>query len=44
MYLDNYKNLTNIDISDIVIQKMNEMYNEKYEKMKCNLKYNDIII
>jgi hypothetical protein len=35
MYKDNFQKVTNIDISDIVIEKMQEMYKESFEKMKC---------
>jgi hypothetical protein len=35
MYKDNYRDITNIDISDVVIEKMNNLYQEKFENMKC---------
>jgi hypothetical protein len=38
MYKDNIQNITNIDISDVVINQMNELYKENFDNMKCNLK------
>lgn len=35
MYLDDYLNISNIDISNIVIEQMNSAYSNKYPKMKC---------
>ena len=36
MYKDEYKNIINIDISDVVIEKMKAIYYESsYEGMKC---------
>ncbi len=39
MYKDNYTNITNIDISDIVINQLKELYKAGYEKMKCILSF-----
>jgi 2-polyprenyl-3-methyl-5-hydroxy-6-metoxy-1,4-benzoquinol methylase len=36
MYKDNFKNITNIDISNVVVDKMKNSYNENFEKMICN--------
>lgn len=36
MYKDNIENITNIDISDVVIEQMKELYKENFEKMQCN--------
>lgn len=35
MYKNNFKNIINIDISDVVIQKMNDLYKENFPEMKC---------
>src|SRR4051812_37767160 len=35
MYNSSYKDITNIDISDVVIKKMTEMYKEKCQEMQC---------
>lgn len=35
MYKDNYKQITNIDISDVVINKMNDLYKVDFPEMKC---------
>ena len=35
MYNSDFKNISNIDISDVVINKMNDMYKEKFPEMKC---------
>ena len=38
MYKEEYNNIVNIDISDIVIEKMNSTCNENFPKMKCKNK------
>ena len=35
MYKEEYCNIVNIDISDVVIEKMNSTCNENFPKMKC---------
>lgn len=40
MYKDNIENITNIDISDVVIEQMKELYKENFEKMQCNYEKN----
>ncbi len=35
MYKEENTNIVNIDISDVVIEKMNSMCNENFPKMKC---------
>lgn len=35
MYLSGYHNITNIDISDVVIEKMKSEYNIKLPELKC---------
>jgi hypothetical protein len=40
LYKAGYENITNIDISDVVIKKMNDLYENIFQKMKCNLKMN----
>ena len=35
MYKDGFDEIINIDISNTVINKMNENYKEGYDKMKC---------
>jgi hypothetical protein len=35
MYHENFVNITNIDISDVVIEKMKELYKDNCEKMQC---------
>ena len=37
MYKSKYTNITNIDISDVVIDQLKVTYNNRYEKMKCIL-------
>jgi hypothetical protein len=38
MYQENFKNITNIDISKVVIEQMKQNYSEKFQDMSC--KYN----
>lgn len=40
MYRDDFTKIINIDISDVVIKKMNEIYNEKCPLMKCKRLFN----
>ena len=35
MYKDNYKNITNIDISGIVVEQMKQNYAEEFKEMSC---------
>jgi hypothetical protein len=35
MYKANYQNITNIDISDIIISKMKDVYKDSCQNMKC---------
>jgi hypothetical protein len=35
MYNSQYTNITNIDISDVVIEKMKKIYSESMPLMKC---------
>ena len=43
MYKDDYRNITNIDISNIVVEKMKNLYQENFEDMLCkNTKINSI--
>lgn len=35
MYEENFTNITNIDISSVVIQQMKELYAESYKDMVC---------
>jgi hypothetical protein len=35
MYKDNYKNIVNIDISDNIIEKMKNTYQDNFENMMC---------
>jgi hypothetical protein len=35
MYHENFVNITNIDISDVVIEKMKELYKDNCGKMQC---------
>lgn len=39
MYNDNFRNIINIDISDVVIEKMKDLYQENYEEMLCNFNF-----
>lgn len=36
MYEENFTNITNIDISSVVIQQMKDLYAENYKDMVCN--------
>ena len=40
MYKDGLEEIINIDISDTLINKMNENYKEGYHKMKCKFQIN----
>lgn len=35
MYKDSYRNITNIDISSVVVEKMNNLYQDDFEEMMC---------
>lgn len=39
MYKASFTNITNIDISDVVIEQLKEFYKNGYEKMKCILQF-----
>ncbi len=36
MYESGYRKITNIDISEVVIKKMIDVYNKKEQDMMCN--------
>jgi hypothetical protein len=35
MYEAGYKNITNIDISSVVVEQMQEKYADRYPELKC---------
>ena len=35
MYKDNYRNIINIDISNIVVEKMKNVYQDEFDDMLC---------
>jgi hypothetical protein len=37
MYSENFKNITNIDISSVVIEQMKQTYSENFKDMTCRL-------
>ena len=37
MYEENYTNITNIDISSVVIQQMKDLYAESFKDMVCKI-------
>ena len=40
MYKENFKNITNIDISSIVIEQMKQNYSENFKEMICKFYQN----
>jgi len=40
MYKSGYKDITNIDISDVIIDKMKNNYKTSCPEMKCKTEYN----
>ena len=40
MFDEGYQNITNIDISKVVVKAMNEKYKEKGESFKCEITRN----
>ena len=37
MYKDNYRNIINIDISNIVVEKMKSVYQDEFDEMLCKI-------